>query len=563
MLMLLVLSGCALISDGDFQARMDLDGDGIARPEDCDDDDARVQAATLVYTDADVDGYGGATGERSCEVADGFSAVGGDCDDTNPDAFPGGVEVCDGADNDCDGTIDGTDATGQLTWYPDADGDTYGVTASAITACDQPAGYTTVPGDCNDADPDINPGEREVCDGRDEDCSGVPDDPYWYQDADSDGYGAASSAIVACSQPDGFVTDYTDCNDARADVNPGAPEVCDDANLDEDCDGLTDDNDPTATATRAAYLDADEDGHGDLTSPIAAACELAPGYSWLDDDCDDARADVNPDADDPCYDALDQDCDGWSDDDCDRDGADIGAGVGEDCDDEDSTISPLLLEVCGDDIDNDCDGEIAGSCAFSGEMSLADAPARVDGTETRTMAGQAVASGDFDGDGQVDFAASFSTNSSFDGGIAVLLGPINGDTDLSTAAFTIDEDTRYELSGPELAAADFDHDGVDDLLVAGTGIAYAGVVGVFYGAAANAALSDADVYATGEPGSYLGYGVSAGGDLNSDGYPDAAFTTRTTTRTACSSPPPSTSCSAGPEAEQRSRRASRGAPQGT
>lgn len=33
-------------------------------------------------------------------------SCGFDCDDTNPLAFPGGVEACDGADNDCDGIID-------------------------------------------------------------------------------------------------------------------------------------------------------------------------------------------------------------------------------------------------------------------------------------------------------------------------------------------------------------------------------------------------------------------------------------------------------------------------
>src|SRR5207245_2977904 len=40
----------------------------------------------------------------------------------------------------------------------------------------------------------------------------------------------------------------TDCNDARADVNPGVPEICTDG-IDNNCDGLIDFADPTCVAT--------------------------------------------------------------------------------------------------------------------------------------------------------------------------------------------------------------------------------------------------------------------------------------------------------------------------
>ena len=46
--------------------------------------------------------------------------------------------------------------------------------------------------------------------------------------------------------PDGHVAEHTDCDDGAADVNPGATEICDASNTDEDRDGSdlrADDND--------------------------------------------------------------------------------------------------------------------------------------------------------------------------------------------------------------------------------------------------------------------------------------------------------------------------------
>lgn len=61
----------------------------------------------------------------------------------------------------------------------------------------------------------------------------------WYIDSDQDGYGNASVFISDCSQPIGYVSDNTDCNDGNAFVNPGATEICGN-NIDDNCNGQID-----------------------------------------------------------------------------------------------------------------------------------------------------------------------------------------------------------------------------------------------------------------------------------------------------------------------------------
>ena len=100
--------------------------------------------------------------------------------------------------------------------------------------------------------------------GVDDDCDGTSgvgttDAPTWYADGDGDGHGDADLSVAACSVPDGYVADATDCDDARADVFPGAVEVCN--GIDDDCDGTTD----TGAADSPTWFgDADQDGYGGL-----------------------------------------------------------------------------------------------------------------------------------------------------------------------------------------------------------------------------------------------------------------------------------------------------------
>jgi hypothetical protein len=94
---------------------LDLDGDGYSSCEmDCDD------SAPTIYpgaADPVLDGL-----DQNCDGTDGVDADGDgwpwgggpgfDCDDADPWISPGEVEICDGVDNDCDGTADGDPVTG-------------------------------------------------------------------------------------------------------------------------------------------------------------------------------------------------------------------------------------------------------------------------------------------------------------------------------------------------------------------------------------------------------------------------------------------------------------------
>ena len=88
----------------------------------------------------------------------------------------------------------------------------------------------------------------------------------------------------ACDAPTGYVGDASDCDDGATAINPGAVEVCDEHDTDEDCDGSADDS--SATGQRTWYRDADDDGFGDPDSSTPA-CDLPSGYASEATDCDD------------------------------------------------------------------------------------------------------------------------------------------------------------------------------------------------------------------------------------------------------------------------------------
>ena len=328
----------------------DCDGD-----VDANDSDIPVQNW---YSDVDGDGFGDASGTATisgCPVA-GKVNNNSDCDDGVATVNPAATEVCDNIDNDCDGL---TDEGVTLTFYADADGDTYGNATVTTTGCSPAFGYVLNNSDCNDANIAVNPAATEICNTIDDDCDGSIDEGVtltFYADSDGDTYGAGA-AILACIQPANTSTNNTDCNDGVAAINPAATEICD--NIDNDCDGLTDEG-----VQSTFYADGDGDTYGNALVTISS-CSMPLGYVANNQDCNDNIAAINPTT--SWY--LDADNDNYYIGSATVQCASPGVGykytglvAGGDCNDAVGAINPGASEICANSIDDDCDGLIDEGC---------------------------------------------------------------------------------------------------------------------------------------------------------------------------------------------------------
>ncbi|UJR86310.1 Hypothetical protein I5071_83940 [Sandaracinus amylolyticus] len=242
-----------------------VDGEcALGTAVDCDDADActddvcdEAMRGECVHRTRDADGD--RAGDATCAMIGEVPAD--DCDDTNPEVFPGAPEICNGIDDDCEGGCDESFTCCR------------GETGSCDTTCGT-TGTRVCTATCGWS---VCSPPAETCNAVDDDCNGGVDDVFACV------RGASQPCTTAC----GSTGERTCGDDCTWSACVAPDDVCN--GRDDDCDASTDESFECVSGTTTACTTTCGTAGSracDASCALGACTPPAEGCNGIDDDCD-------------------------------------------------------------------------------------------------------------------------------------------------------------------------------------------------------------------------------------------------------------------------------------